>query len=299
MRTCVFGLGNIGAITAYFLRKHSPMVISRRARECTERNIALAFPDGREEEVSPLVCGLNEEANCDVALFASKAYEVKDYVVGFKGNIKEAYCLQNGYGVWDEVAPRTLSKKAFPAPVTYGVWRDNERFIVAGEGAYYMGGFRNERPMFQREVAEYLRSGGARVVEVEDVEPYVWLKLLVNSVTNPLTAVLNIRNGAILTNGYLWKIALEVIGELLEVAKREGVEFKVDPVSYVKEVLHKTASNYSSMLQDIMRNRKTEIDYINGFIVRRALEYGVKAPVNTTLYYLVKSMELTRGLSDE
>jgi 2-dehydropantoate 2-reductase len=288
---CVFGLGNIGLLTSFFLRKENLFAISRRASECRETRMRIYFLSSGEESFSLNICSLETSVRCDVAIFSSKAYEVKDYIMGFKGRFDEAYCLQNGYGVWEEVKPYSTLNKAFPAPVTYGVKTRNGEIVVTGEGVYYLGGFRGEEPVHLDSLAKALINGGARVQVVNDVEPYVWQKLLVNSVTNPLTAVLKVPNGYLLKNKYLWKIAEEVIREVTDVARREGITFPEDPVIFVKRVLEATSSNYSSMLQDVMRGRKTEIEYINGFIIRKASEHGVNVPFNLILYYLVKSLE--------
>lgn len=293
MKYCVFGLGNIGFLTSFFLRKENLFVISRRARECKETIVSIRFLSRQKESFNVRLCGLSSDIHCDVAIFSSKAYEVKEYVLGFKGKYDEAYCLQNGYGVWDEVKPYTTFKKAFPAPVTYGVKTENDEVIVTGEGAYYLGGFKNDKPLYIDSLANALISGGAKVQLVNDVEPYVWQKLLVNSVTNPLTALLKVPNGYLLKDEYLWKIAKEIIKEVIEIAKRESVVLPEDPVGFVKKVLEATSNNYSSMLQDIMKGRRTEIDYINGFIIIKANEHGINVPFNLMLYYLVKSLENT------
>jgi len=296
MRFCVFGLGNIGALTAYFLRQASPIVITRRASECSESVLTFLFPNGVETSVSVEVCGLNAELKCDVAIFASKNYELADYVERFAGFYEEAFCLQNGYGAWEVAARRAASGAAYPVPVTYGVKWESGRFVIAGKGAYYLGPFRGRCPKYFNELRGALVKGGANVEVVEDVEKYVWLKLVVNCVTNPITALLGVPNGFVLESPDLWELAVGVAREVLNVAKREGVEIDVDAIEFLRDVLLKTSSNYSSMLQDVIRGRRTEIDSMNGYIARRAIELGAFAPLNFTLYKLVKALEKAKGV---
>ncbi len=102
----------------------------------------------------------------------------------------------------------------------------------------------------------------------------LWQKLAVNAVINPLTAIHRVNNGALAAPEFEGTICA-ILDELLQVAKQEGIALTFDALhARVKEVIRLTAANYSSMYQDLKHGRKTEIDYINGYLQQRAEQYG-------------------------
>ncbi|RLF16892.1 MAG: 2-dehydropantoate 2-reductase, partial [Thermoprotei archaeon] len=85
-----------------------------------------------------------------------------------------------------------------------------------------------------------------------------------------------------------------VVEEGANIAKKMGVELGIDPVELTFKVAKDTANNKNSMLQDLERKKRTEVDYINGAIVRSAQQVGMEAPLNEALTKLVKAMEGVR-----
>ncbi|MCE9677951.1 2-dehydropantoate 2-reductase [Shewanella sp. AS1] len=110
--------------------------------------------------------------------------------------------------------------------------------------------------------------------------PMLWQKLAVNIAINPLTAILNSRNGELAKPQYR-KLILALLDEVVTVAKHEGIELeKAALTERVFSVIKLTANNFSSMHQDIHHGRKTEIDAINGYLIKRAKSYGLSTPKN-------------------
>jgi len=116
-----------------------------------------------------------------------------------------------------------------------------------------------------------------------------WNKLFINCVINPITALTRQENGIVLSLP-LQETVQSIIGEAVGVAAEEGIaadERKV--LDIVSSVAGKTAGNTSSMLQDVLKGRMTEIDSINGYIIAQAKKHDLKVPVNEALFALVKS----------
>jgi len=115
-------------------------------------------------------------------------------------------------------------------------------------------------------------------------------KLLVNAAINPITALTRRQNGIILSPALKGTVQ-RVVAEAVAVASAEGLATsKEEALGLVLSVAEKTAANTSSMLQDVLRGRRTEIEAINGYIVRWAREHGIAVPVNEALYGMVKAV---------
>ncbi|MEW6990104.1 ketopantoate reductase family protein [Colwelliaceae bacterium 6441] len=118
-----------------------------------------------------------------------------------------------------------------------------------------------------------------------------WLKLAINCVINPLTALNDCDNGELLTKKYQLTIK-DILQEFMMIAEVNKVIFNLDTlIAAVLMVANKTANNCSSMRSDILAKRKTEIDHINGFIHQEGVAHQVATPKNTQLWQEVKSRE--------
>jgi 2-dehydropantoate 2-reductase len=127
---------------------------------------------------------------------------------------------------------------------------------------------------------------------VSDTASLLWGKLVINAAINPLTALLRVPNGELLERPAARELLAEAALEATSVALKQGISLPYpDPVLAVQEVARNTAANYSSMLQDVMRGTITEIEAINGAIVKMGEHFGVPTPVNRMLWRLVKSLD--------
>ena len=137
-----------------------------------------------------------------------------------------------------------------------------------------------------------LSISGFLVEVVADPRSLLWGKLIINAAINPLTAILKIPNGELLTQPDTRELLREVTTEAEFVAYHNGVRLPYpDPIEVVEQVARNTAANHSSMLQDVLSGRPTEIDAINGAIVREAEKVGIPTPVNRVLWHLVKGLD--------
>lgn len=121
------------------------------------------------------------------------------------------------------------------------------------------------------------------------IEQIIWGKLMVNAAINPLTALLEVRNGKLLEIPSAMQMIHLLINEAMQVAARSAVTLPyADPMHEIKSVLITTAGNYSSMYQDIQRGAPTEIEQINGAIVRLGQANDVPTPYNESITTLIK-----------
>ncbi len=125
----------------------------------------------------------------------------------------------------------------------------------------------------------------------EDFKVHQWNKLFANAVINPITALTRKQNGIVLSS-HLKDIVGKIVEECVSVAKRDGLDFDESEVrDFVYSISSKTSLNTSSMLQDVLKGKRTEIDSINGHIVRLARKHSLSVPINETLYALIKALE--------
>jgi 2-dehydropantoate 2-reductase len=124
-----------------------------------------------------------------------------------------------------------------------------------------------------------------RVVEA------LWTKLIVNCAYNALSAIAQLPYGRMIEMEGVLDIMRDVIGECVDVAARLGVSMSEDIIETVLGIAASMPSQYSSTAQDLARGKGTEIDHLNGYVVRKAREIGVPTPANRTLLIAVKLLE--------
>jgi 2-dehydropantoate 2-reductase len=139
--------------------------------------------------------------------------------------------------------------------------------------------------------AEILSRAGFTVEIVQDAQALLWGKLLINAAINPLTALLGVPNGVLLERPSAVQLMSAAADEAVAVAAALGVAIPYPgPLETIRSVARRTAENRSSMLQDVLRRAPTEIDAINGAIVRLGEQAGIPTPVNRTLWLLVRAL---------
>jgi 2-dehydropantoate 2-reductase len=135
---------------------------------------------------------------------------------------------------------------------------------------------------------------GLDVDIVDEVSGLVWDKLAVNAAVNPLTALLRVPNGALVESEWARRLMGQAAQEVAAVTAAQQITLRFpDAAGRVEQAARLTASNHSSMLQDVLRHAETEIEAICGAVVRAGETWGVPTPVNRLFYELIKALENT------
>jgi 2-dehydropantoate 2-reductase len=203
--------------------------------------------------------------------------------------------LQNGMGVREQLRELLPHATILHALSTEGAYQI-ERFHVvhAGQGETLIGGA-GDLQAIARETVAALRCE-LRIEATDAIEQRLWLKLAINSVINPLTALHDCSNGALLALPAIGALLPALCAEACAAANAEGQTLQAAQVAdAVRDVCRATAANRSSMLQDIAAKRATEIDFINGHIVRTALRHGIACPRQTALLDRIRALEQALG----
>jgi 2-dehydropantoate 2-reductase len=240
--------------------------------------------------VNPLEIGL-----ADLVIVFVKAYSTKDavaYVLPVVGKDTLFLSLQNGLGNAEIIASLVGTAKVVGGVTSQGsTLLGPGRVRHGGRGPTFIGpiGWR-KTPILGR-IASLLSESGIGTEMSDDVEPVIWQKVLVNAGINPLTAMTGLKNGELLEFEETRTLLAMVVNEAEGVALKKGIPLEGNTVERVFEVCKATAQNRSSMGQDIDNRRRTEIDFINGAIVKEGKALRIPTPVNTTLTYLIKTIE--------
>ena len=138
-------------------------------------------------------------------------------------------------------------------------------------------------------VVDLFRHAGLECHPREDIEAVLWEKLVINVGINPLTALLRVPNGALLQLPQAWEVAVAAAQEAQAVARAAGLKPHRRPRGPPPQVCANTAANHSSMLQDILTGRPTEIEALNAQVVIRGRALGLSTPVNDLLTHLLRA----------
>lgn len=197
-----------------------------------------------------------------------------------------ALTLQNGLGNLEKLAAVLGARRVAVGVTTYGATLLAAGVVRAeGEGEIVL----EENPRLA-ELQQQLVAAGFKLRGETNINSLLWGKLALNAAVNPTTALLGVPNGVLLNNPAAWAIVEAVLQETLQVAAAHNIQLPyANPRRYVKAILRQTASNWSSMLQDLRRGAPTEIEAINGAIVRIGHKYGLETPVNRLLVLLIKA----------
>jgi len=299
MRVAIFGVGAMGSLFGAKLSPHADVTLVGRWPEqlAALNNEGLLLQTSNGERRVPLRATDDPSslAPVDTALILTKSAgtpRAARQAAGVLTGDGLAVTLQNGIGNLE-----TIAAEVGPERATLGVTAQGAAVLApgvvrhAGPGPTHLA-IRPEIAGQVEEVASLFEEAGLETHVTSSVESLVWGKLAVNAGINALTAILRVPNGALLESGWSRELMREAARETAAVAAALGVALPYDdPVERVETVARMTAPNRSSMLQDVLRGTTTEIETINGAVVREGERLGVPTPVNAMLYRLVKAVE--------
>ncbi len=194
--------------------------------------------------------------------------------------------LQNGVDNAERLSA-TLGREVIPAVVYVATEMAGPGHVRHhGRGELVIG-----RAAASDAIAAAFKSAGVPVEISGNAIGALWAKLIVNSAYNALSAITQLPYGRLVQGAGIPKIMQDVVDECLAVARAAGVTVPGDMHDATRRIAQTMPGQYSSTAQDLSRGKKTEIDYLNGFVVRKGEALGVPTPVNRTLHALVKLLE--------
>lgn len=213
-------------------------------------------------------------------------------------------CFQNGLGHLEKLAANLPNVPLYSAVTTEGAKKTELNHVShTGIGVTSIGRVdlkkENDEEVLDNEkkLVESMEKAGFSTILSKDIRVKIWSKLIINSVINPLTSILKLQNGQLLEQQATMKLMRSLYEEAEQVAFAEGIETPIDLWEQILTVCNKTSSNYSSMLQDLQRGSITEIDAINGSIIKYAESHNIPVMTHRTVYEMVLALQGFSGKS--
>ena len=297
MDIVVFGAGGLGSLLGGLLaREHTVTLVGREPHMEAIRADGLRISGAIEATVSPDAAREPPET-ADLAIVCVKTFDTES-AAGALTECALETCLsvQNGLGNEAILADR-LDATVLAGTATYGAVHSAPGAVKCnGIGRVTLGPPSGGSSTTADRVGEAFETAGVVTTVASDMPERLWEKLAVNAGLNATTALARLENGAVL-DGDAETVATAAARETATVARSEGVPLKdAKAEDALARVAEATAENTSSMHQDVLDGRRTEVDAINGYVERRAEAHGINAPVNATMARLLRAFEAARDL---
>jgi 2-dehydropantoate 2-reductase len=307
MRIAVVGAGAMGSIFgARFQQGGLETVLVDVAQPLVDTINAngVTVVRGEEEQIERVPATTDPAAagTQDLVVFFVKCYHTAsaaELAAPLVGPGTVVASLQNGWGNGDVLAT-AFDPGQIAIGVTYnsGTVLEPGRVAHPGVGPTYVGPFEDGSSDGAARVAAALEAGGLESYVVEPIRPEIWKKLILNAATLPTAALTGMHAGALSAHAEMHALVDETAREAVAVARALGYEIDADErCDYIHGLLTRAGPTKASMLQDFEAGRRTEVDVINGAVVRAGDEQGVDVALNRAFVALVKGWESMRGLA--
>lgn len=294
MKVAVMGAGAVGCYFGGMLARagHDVTLIARpqHVEAITREGLRMETRTFDEQVRLRAVTGAAGAEGADLVLFCVKSMDTESAGRELRPFLRPdtlVLCLQNGVDNADRLRA-VLPEHAVAAAVVYVATE------MAGPGHLKHHG-RGElviEPAARSEEAVRAFTGAGVPTEISsNVRGALWFKLILNSAYNAVSAIANKPYGETVRGEGITDVMRDVIDECLAVARADGVQVAGDPHAAAPKLVESMPSQYSSTAQDLARGKPTEIDFLNGFVVRRGQALGVPTPANRVLWALVKLLE--------
>ena len=304
MKILIAGAGAMACLTGGKLKASGEEVrlynrLNSHVETINKQGLRIVEKDNSVTQIElEIVQDVKADEQVDVLLVLLKA-QANEAVLGkLRGKLAEdtiIVTMQNGIGNAETIQQLFPKNTVISGTLGHGASVEHDGTILhRGWGTNYLGGIEEGRAGKTLEAfAEKLNKAGMKTAVSPDVHAVIWNKLFVNAAYNSITALTRLKNGDIINTQEGEGLLRTVTEEAVLVARAEGVD--ADAEAVIEECLRMgrqdIGSNKSSMLMDILKKRQTEIEAINGGIVKLGKKHGIETPVNASLAALIRIIE--------
>jgi 2-dehydropantoate 2-reductase len=300
VRACVVGAGAIGSLFAAHLATIGEVVVlTRRDDHARALNREGLRVSGRHDFTARVTAAADPRdlPDFDVGIVATKATGLEDAAEALAGRFPGATMMtvQNGLGA--EEAMRRHGRWQLVSAVTFmsGTKHSDTHVEYILDTPTWLGPYGDTPFERVQEIAQALVDSGLKAEALPDLLPAQWSKLIFNATVNGVSALTGLPHDAHFAaeraDSDLGHLVHELVDEGKRVAAAADVELHDDPWEMNVLATKRGSAHYPSMLEDVEAHRPTEVELINGALVREAARCGVDAPLHTALYRLVKARE--------
>ncbi len=230
----------------------------------------------------------------DLIVVTVKAWQVEGAIEPLLPYISEdtiVMLLHNGMGTAPLLEAKLPDNPLIVATTTHGAYKPSkEQVLHTGQGNTQLGGF-NAKGAQCSFLADVMNHALPEVNWNPNINAALWTKLAINCAINPLTAIHQCKNGELAAPEFAIELT-NITHELVAVMNKEEIEIDFDSLhATIMQVVNATAANYSSMRQDVFHQRRTEIDFITGYLLQAAEKHHISTPENAKLYQRIKQIE--------
>ncbi len=236
--------------------------------------------------------------NADLILFCVKSPDTESVAKEIKPYLSDdsiILSLQNGVDNGERIKS-VLLNPVYPAVVYVATGMAGPGHVKHfGRGELVIGDLDGKDACLDqlKMLQEYLNKGNVPCSISKNIKHDMWLKFLVNCSYNAISGIGQIEYGQMVQSSHINTLIEQITNEFLAVAAKEGVTISPEQAILANEQIAKTMTKQkSSTAQDLMKFKKTEIDFLNGYIVRRGLVHQIPTPANQSVYALVKMLEM-------
>jgi 2-dehydropantoate 2-reductase len=300
MKAVIMGPGAMGSLFGGLLTRAGEelwLVGYEKEQVETICSVGLTLEEKGESQIIPMKAtpDVTSVGKADLVIFFVKTYDMEKAVSDSLVLEKEDtifLTLQNGLGNENVICKQIDRKKVMLGITGHGATLLRPGHIRhAGRGKTFIGELDHRITDRALRIAQMFCDAGIETEVSSNIHDHVWGKLLANVGINALTALTGFKNGQLVDYSETLRLMERLVCEAAEVARRKGVHIEENPIDRVRKVAEATRENRSSMGQDFDHRRQTEIDAINGAIVREAQELGIPVPFNQAVTDLVKAIE--------
>lgn len=291
----ILGAGSLGRLWGAMLPTGGIAFIARPG-ELTGASVDYRFRPFKGPESQVRIPFLQPGDEPELILVTTKAGDTLDAVAGVINQFAidtPILLFQNGLGSQQAVAKRWPERPILAASTTEGANRPESGLLVhAGTGDTWVGPMTSPAKATVRKAVTMLATSGLNIHPETDIVQRLWQKLIINAGINPYTAILDCPNGKIL-DAPLYQSTIDQLCLELSQLMDAAVRIRQTPDALrerIEQVARNTAGNTSSMRADVQRGRRTEIDFINGYVAKLGKELGIETPVNQMLTERVQQL---------
>jgi 2-dehydropantoate 2-reductase len=234
-----------------------------------------------------------ELPDADLAIVATKATELDEAARRLEGRLPSATVMtvQNGLGA-EEIVRRHGAWPLLSAVTFMSGTRHSDTHVeYVLDTETWLGPYGSMPPEAADEVARLLVESGLKARAFRDLRPAQWSKLIFNATVNGVAALTGLPHDYHFAEGQLGELVRGLMDEGKAVAAAAGVELHEDPWEMNVLATRRGSAHRPSMLEDVEAGRPTELDLINGSLVREAERLGVQTPLQAALFALVRGRE--------